>query len=156
MRRQGAVRHSVLALGCGAVLARTAGCATASASGAASVPARAKNGPVVRIDAHSVPGAGTVLVAAHGYALYMFEPDNDRAVSCTGACAGTWPPLMVPSGAPLTAGPGVRESLLGSDPDPAGGRVATYDGWPLYTYTADIQRTRRPVRTSTSTAGSGT
>jgi predicted lipoprotein with Yx(FWY)xxD motif len=68
----------------------------------------------------------------------MFEPDNHRAVTCTGTCAGTWPPLMVPSGATLVAGPAVKASLLGSDPDPAGGRVATYDGWPLYTYSGDL------------------
>jgi predicted lipoprotein with Yx(FWY)xxD motif len=29
--------------------------------------------------------------------------------------------------------------LLGSDPDPSGGRVVTYDGWPLYTYADDVQ-----------------
>ncbi len=29
--------------------------------------------------------------------------------------------------------------LLGSDPDPEGGQVLTYNGWPLYTYTGDVQ-----------------
>lgn len=33
---------------------------------------------------------------------------------------------------------GVKQRLLGSDPDPAGGRVVTYAGWPLYGYIADI------------------
>ncbi len=28
-------------------------------------------------------------------------------------------------------------ALLGSDPDPEGGRGVTYAGWPLYTYAAD-------------------
>jgi hypothetical protein len=32
---------------------------------------------------------------------------------------------------------GVKASLLGSDPDPSGGKVVTYAGWPLYTYVAD-------------------
>ncbi len=31
----------------------------------------------------------------------------------------------------------VKQALLGSDPDPEGGRVITYAGWPLYTYVAD-------------------
>jgi hypothetical protein len=31
----------------------------------------------------------------------------------------------------------VRQSLLGSDPDPAGGKVVTYAGWPLYTFVSD-------------------
>jgi predicted lipoprotein with Yx(FWY)xxD motif len=30
-----------------------------------------------------------------------------------------------------------KASLLGSDADPAGGRVVTYNGWPLYTYVSD-------------------
>jgi Secreted repeat of unknown function len=29
--------------------------------------------------------------------------------------------------------------LLGSDPDPSGGRVVTYAHWPLYAYVADTQ-----------------
>jgi hypothetical protein len=29
--------------------------------------------------------------------------------------------------------------LLGSDPDPAGGRVVTYNGWPLYTWAGDTK-----------------
>ncbi|MGO9883194.1 MAG: hypothetical protein ACLPV4_09280, partial [Solirubrobacteraceae bacterium] len=32
---------------------------------------------------------------------------------------------------------GVKASLLGSDPDPSGGKVVTYAGWPLYSYVAD-------------------
>jgi predicted lipoprotein with Yx(FWY)xxD motif len=88
--------------------------------------------------ARPVSGVGKVLVSSQGDTLYMFEPDNRRTVTCTGTCAGTWPPLMFPSGATLAAGPGVKASLLGSDPDPAGGHVVTYNGWPLYTYSGDI------------------
>jgi predicted lipoprotein with Yx(FWY)xxD motif len=125
-----------------AVLALATGCA--SASGTASVTAgtapAAKGGPAVTVDAHSVPGVGTVLVTSAGYALYMFAPDNHRTVTCTGACAGTWPPLTVKTTEALVAGHGVRQSLLGTDPDPGGSaRVVTYDGWPLYTYTGDVQ-----------------
>jgi predicted lipoprotein with Yx(FWY)xxD motif len=89
--------------------------------------------------AKSLHGIGTVLVNAQGYALYMFVPDNQRQVTCTSLCAATWPPLKLPASAVLAAGPGVQASLLGSDADPAGGRVVTYNGWPLYTYTGDVQ-----------------
>jgi predicted lipoprotein with Yx(FWY)xxD motif len=83
---------------------------------------------------------GTVLVNSSGDALYMFVPDGRRQVTCTSMCAATWPPLRVSTSATLSAGPGVKSALLGSDPDPAGGsRVVTYNGWPLYTYTADVQ-----------------
>jgi hypothetical protein len=44
---------------------------------------------------------------------------------------------MLPSGAHVNGSAGVKASLLGSDPDPSGGRVVTYAGWPLYTYVAD-------------------
>lgn len=125
------------ALGCAAALTLAAGCSGASATAAGDTSA-AKSGVTVKVDAHSVPGVGTVLVTSTGYALYMFQPDNRSAVSCTGACAGTWPPLQLPAGAETAAGPGVKQSLLGSDPSPSGGRVVTYDGWPLYTYTGDI------------------
>ena len=32
-----------------------------------------------------------------------------------------------------------RPSLIASDPNPTGGAVATYGGWPLYTYAEDSQ-----------------
>jgi predicted lipoprotein with Yx(FWY)xxD motif len=60
-------------------------------------------------------------------------------VTCVSSCAGVWPPLKNPTGAKLVAAGAARATLLGSDPDPAGGRVVTYDGWPLYTYVADTK-----------------
>jgi predicted lipoprotein with Yx(FWY)xxD motif len=107
-----------------------------------SPPSRAKSprsSVTVTILAKSLPQVGTVLVNNRGYALYMFVPDGRKAVTCTGICAATWPPVKLPAGAALAAGPGVRSSLLGTDPDPAGGRVVTYAGWPLYAYTGDVQ-----------------
>jgi predicted lipoprotein with Yx(FWY)xxD motif len=53
------------------------------------------------------------------------------------ACATIWPPAKLPSGAKATASGQVKSSLLGSDPNPSGGRVVTYNGWPLYTYVTD-------------------
>jgi predicted lipoprotein with Yx(FWY)xxD motif len=135
--RQEATRRVSLVLVCAGTLGLAAGCSgtPASHTGAPAV----QGGQAVKVDVGSVPGLGQVLVTGKGYALYVFEPDRRRAVTCTGACAGTWPPLMVPSGAGIAGGPGVRRALLGSDPDPAGGRVATYNGWPLYGYTGDVQ-----------------
>lgn len=85
----------------------------------------------------TVGDLGRVLVDTHGKTLYMFAPDARRAVTCTGACAGTWPPVFS-TGTP-TAGSGVTAALLGLDKSPAGGQVVTYGGWPLYTYVADVQ-----------------
>jgi predicted lipoprotein with Yx(FWY)xxD motif len=52
-------------------------------------------------------------------------------------CAAVWPPVRLPRGAKPVAKGKAKASLLASDRDPAGGRVVTYDGWPLYTYVAD-------------------
>ncbi|MGH3743681.1 MAG: COG4315 family predicted lipoprotein [Mycobacteriales bacterium] len=86
----------------------------------------------------TIGGLGTILVNGQGHTLYMFVPDARHAVTCTGTCAGTWPPLKTADGKPAHAGPGVQATLLGADPSPGGGTVVTYDRWPLYTYAADI------------------
>jgi predicted lipoprotein with Yx(FWY)xxD motif len=113
--------------------------AAAGCGGSPAAPASAASGAApLTIGATSLPRVGTVLVNAAGDALYMFVPDDQRQVTCVSRCAQTWPPVRLRAGAALAAGPGVRQALLGSDADPAGGRVVTYHGWPLYSYTADV------------------
>lgn len=127
-----------LALVSAAVILFACGCGGSSSSSSAA-GATANGGGTVTVMARSLPGVGMVLVNSRGYALYMFAPDHRRSVTCTGSCLGTWPPLMLSSGARLAAGPGVKSTLLGSDPSPQGVRVVTYGGWPLYTYAGDVQ-----------------
>ena len=122
-----------------AVLMLTTACSTAAQGGAAPAGSDRSAGPAVTIDARTLGSVGRVLVNSKGYALYMFVPDGQRQVTCTGLCAATWPPVKITPSAQLVAGPGVQAGLLSSDPDPAGGRVVTYHGWPLYTYTGDVQ-----------------
>ena len=124
-----------VALAAVAIALAASACGTSAAAPAAS---RQPGAGTVTIDAKSLPGVGTVLVNAAGFALYMFVPDDHRQVTCTSLCAQTWPPVRVRPGAALAAGPGVRQALLGSDADAAGSRVVTYDGWPLYSYTGDV------------------
>jgi predicted lipoprotein with Yx(FWY)xxD motif len=80
---------------------------------------------------------GTVLITNKGFALYTFAPDEARHVTCTGDCASAWPPLKLHAGETVAADAGVRADQLGTVPDPGGGRVVTYHGWPLYTYLGD-------------------
>jgi len=121
------------------LLAAASGCGSPGGPATSGQPAAGgTSGVKVTVTTRSLADVGTVLVTGKGYALYMFEPDRRRAVTCTGVCAGTWPPLMLPAGAALAAGPGIKAALLGSDPAPGGGRVVTYGGWPLYTYTGDV------------------
>jgi predicted lipoprotein with Yx(FWY)xxD motif len=91
----------------------------------------------ITVDAGPAGKLGTVLVTNKGFALYMFAPDAARRVTCTGGCATAWPPLLVHAGETIAAGPGVRPGLLGTAPNPSGGRVVTYRGWPLYAYLGD-------------------
>jgi predicted lipoprotein with Yx(FWY)xxD motif len=131
-----AARGLLAATGLVVVVCAVAGCSGSSPG--AGRPAAAA-GSAVPIRARSLPGVGTVLVNSSGNTLYMFEPDAQRRVTCTKLCAAVWPPVKISPGARLVAGPGVRADLLGSDPDPSGGRVVTYNGWPLYTYRSDVQ-----------------
>ena len=97
----------------------------------------AARGKAVTISSRTIPGLGDVLVNNAGHTLYVFAPDNATKVTCTGACASVWPPEYLPAGAHAVGTNGVMTSLLSSAPDPAGGKVVTYHGWPLYTYVAD-------------------
>jgi predicted lipoprotein with Yx(FWY)xxD motif len=92
---------------------------------------------VVKISTRKLPKLGMVLVNAKGRTLYMFVPDKRKKVTCVGTCAKVWPPVKLPKGAKAVAAGKAKASLLGSDRDPAGGRVVTYNKWPLYTYVAD-------------------
>ena len=85
----------------------------------------------------TIPGLGPVLVNPAGRTLYTFAPDKAKKVTCVGGCAAVWPPVMLAAGAKAVGSGGVKASLLGSDPDPSGGKVVTYAGWPLYLYVAD-------------------
>ncbi|TML59866.1 MAG: hypothetical protein E6G22_12320 [Actinobacteria bacterium] len=108
--------------------------ASAFATGSAKTSAKAA---VVRISTRKLPKLGTVLVNSKGRTLYMFVPDKRKRVTCVGSCAAAWPPSKLPKGAKAVAAGKAKASLLGSDRDPAGGRVVTYDKWPLYTYIGD-------------------
>lgn len=91
----------------------------------------------VTINSATVGSLGTILVNSQGQTLYMFVPDNKSKVTCVGGCAAVWPPVSIPAGQKATASGTVKQALLGSDPNPSGGDVVTYNGWPLYTYITD-------------------
>lgn len=91
----------------------------------------------VSVSTATVSGLGTVLVDTRGRTLYMFEPDKHTRVTCVGSCAAAWPPLKLEAGEKPAASGRAQTSLLGSDRNPEGGKVVTYDGWPLYTYVGD-------------------
>ena len=74
----------------------------------------------------------SVVTNAQGFTLYSFAPDTATASKCTGACAQIWPPVT----GPAAAGQDIT-GTLGMITQADGSTQATYDGHPLYTYTAD-------------------
>jgi predicted lipoprotein with Yx(FWY)xxD motif len=91
----------------------------------------------LKVTTRSVTGLGKILVDSRGRTLYMFVPDKHKSVTCHKVCAKIWPPVFLPAGGRLAAAGGVKQSLLGSDKDSTGGRVVTYNHWPLYRYLGD-------------------
>jgi predicted lipoprotein with Yx(FWY)xxD motif len=131
----------VLVITATALIAAACGSSGTSASTSGGTPPAAGKAPAapakVTINAKQIGKLGNILVTSTGLVLYMFVPDKDKKVTCVSLCAATWPPVFVASGGTVTAGAGVQQSMIGTDPDPAGGKVVTYDGWPLYGYTGD-------------------
>jgi predicted lipoprotein with Yx(FWY)xxD motif len=107
---------------------------TAAASTATTTTPATKS---VSLSVRTLPTVGAALVNAEGHTLYTFAPDQHSKVTCVSSCATLWPPLKLASGETAAGPPQLKASLLGSDPDPEGGSVVTYAGWPLYTYAAD-------------------
>jgi predicted lipoprotein with Yx(FWY)xxD motif len=78
---------------------------------------------------------GKTLFGPSGKVLYVFGADRNSVSHCYGVCATAWPPLLT-TGAPV-AGPGVQAKLLGTSKRKNGALQVTYNGHPLYYYSAD-------------------
>jgi len=127
------MRNRYLAAGLIAAAALiAAGCGSSSSGsgngGSTSTPGGASG---TALKTATVSGT-TVLTNAQGFTLYWFGPDTASKSNCTGSCAQFWPPEK----GPATAGAGVT-GTLGTVARSDGTVQATYDGHPLYTYTAD-------------------
>jgi predicted lipoprotein with Yx(FWY)xxD motif len=129
-----------LLAGCGGGSKATGTYTTSAAAVSTTQPAVTSGAPSaagVSVRNVEVPGLGQVVANAEGHTLYTFVPDHRAKVTCVSSCAIVWPPLKLPSGATAVVAGKTQTALLGSDPDPEGGRVVTYSGWPLYLYAGD-------------------
>jgi predicted lipoprotein with Yx(FWY)xxD motif len=139
-----ATRSTVLRIACVAALAAAVAVAVAAFGGSAStakagVAATRHVTKAATVQTRKVGKLGTILVNSKGLTLYMFVPDKQKKVTCKGSCAVIWPPLKLKSGQKPTAGGAAKKSLLGTDKNPSGGLVVTYNKWPLYTYITDTK-----------------
>ncbi len=78
---------------------------------------------------------GRALFGPTGKVLYVFGPDRRNRSHCYGVCAAAWPPLLTK--AKPVAGLGVKAKLLGTTRRRNGRLQVTYNGHPLYYYSAD-------------------
>ena len=124
----------------------SSGSSTSTSSPASSSPAAAapSSSPTATSQASSAATVslatisgipGKALVSSNGRTLYLFEADRNGTSACSGACAAAWPPDTA-TGTPQ-AGSGVSQSLLGTITRADGTMQLTYNGHPLYYFTAD-------------------
>jgi predicted lipoprotein with Yx(FWY)xxD motif len=99
-----------------------------------SVPAGAAPGAAARLTVRSTD-YGKALFGPTGKVVYVFGADRRSTSHCYGVCAAAWPPLL--TRAAPQAGPGVEAKLLGTTRRKDGSRQVTYNGHPLYYYSAD-------------------
>lgn len=125
-------RVVVGASGALAIVLVAAGCGGADKKGAQS---SAQGGGGAATVAVKDSKLGKILVDGSGNTLYLFLKDKGTTSSCSGPCAGVWPPLTT-SGKPEPGG-GASAQELGSTSRTDGKTQVTYHGHPLYHYEAD-------------------
>ncbi|HEX5608667.1 MAG TPA: hypothetical protein VFX45_01085 [Solirubrobacterales bacterium] len=95
---------------------------------------------VAVIQLEPVPGVGKVLVNADGKTLYRSTYDLkwDTVTHCNGGCTKIWKPELTAT--KPDPGPGIEAFKLGTLKRKDGTLQATYDGWPLYSYSREGPR----------------
>jgi predicted lipoprotein with Yx(FWY)xxD motif len=80
---------------------------------------------------------GQILATGGGATLYDFVPDTPMHSACLNdGCVFQWPPLI--KDGPISLGPGVDPSLVGTLKRPDGSTQISYNDHPLYTYNLDV------------------
>jgi predicted lipoprotein with Yx(FWY)xxD motif len=135
--------HKLVAVGAFAALAAAAGCSSGSATPSSTSTTAASSGSgssAATVTVVSKGTVGAVLSNGQGLTLYRYTPDTPGVSNCTGGCAVTWPPLVLPAGVTTpVAGTGVTG--LGTIKRSDGSLQVTENGMPLYTFTGDSSRT---------------
>jgi predicted lipoprotein with Yx(FWY)xxD motif len=131
MTRSGHRADLARLVGFGAAIALLSACGSTSASGGNS----SGTGSTVKVGTATVSGnSEQVLTLSDGWTLYYNTDDTPTTASCTGSCAGTWPPLLLSSGQPTSAS-SLPKSLTTAST--GNGSQVEYDGHPLYRYSGD-------------------
>ncbi len=70
---------------------------------------------------------------AEGYTVYLFMPDEQGDSTCYDECESNWPFVAEVA----DVGDGLDAALLGTTERTTGETQATYNGWPLYSFSGD-------------------
>jgi predicted lipoprotein with Yx(FWY)xxD motif len=103
-------------------------------SGATAPPTTASGQPAT-IGVANEGNLGKILINSQGRSLYLFQRDVGTKSECAGACAAAWPPLRA-TGTPVV-GTSLSASKIGTTARSDGKPQVTYNGHPLYLYSAD-------------------
>jgi predicted lipoprotein with Yx(FWY)xxD motif len=123
------VAAGLLAAACG-----TAAGSTTAGSTPAGTPASNGSTTATVIESHA-GSAGSFLTNSSGRAVYLWAADSMNKSTCSGACAGAWPPVTTMG--KVTAADGAKAADLGTITRSDGSKQVTYDGQPLYYFAGD-------------------
>ncbi len=139
-RREGMLHATQVAGGIVAAVVLSAGTLIASAFAAySSASAVSPSGKSLTITTQRVANVGTVLATKSGLTLYRYAVDPAGTVTCTGACAKVWPPLLLPKGVRHLKTPHGVKGL--SVIHVAGGRLqVVFHHQALYTFVSDKKK----------------
>jgi predicted lipoprotein with Yx(FWY)xxD motif len=97
---------------------------------------------VATIETETLPHDRTVVAAEEyptsgrtAFTVYSFSGDRPGVIGCTGVCAVTWIPVLT-TGVPSVAG-AIAAKDVGVVRRPGGATQVTYEGKPLYLYSAE-------------------
>ena len=111
-----------------------AGCGSNNDDSSSPAPANAASRSSATVSVAN-SGLGKILVDSQGRSLYLFQKDMGTTSECSGACAAAWPPLRA-TGKPVV-GTALSASKIGTTARSDGKPQVTYNGHPLYLYSAD-------------------
>jgi predicted lipoprotein with Yx(FWY)xxD motif len=94
----------------------------------------------VQLSAGSAGTLRPIVRNGAGFTLYRFDKDtaHPSTSNCTGACATTWPPVLVRPGSKIYLD-GVSKSDVGVVRRDEGMLQVTIGGWPVYRFSKDTQ-----------------
>ncbi len=118
------------------LLAAACGSAAGSTTGGSAPAGTAAGGSATATVIESHAGsAGSFLTNGSGRSVYLWAADSMNKSTCSGACAGAWPPVTTTG--KVTAAGGAKAADLGTITRSDRSKQVTYDGHALYYFAGD-------------------